>query len=128
MNEIPLDESFQNANSDEQRAELLTKKIAEQERTVFGLRYELAAQEGILEGFLRLREQLGAPTLSHKHTLRGRIIKYLTLHPEMTCTDLANALGTPVTTVNMCLHRNKELFEKNVNGSWVRKCIQSAKT
>lgn len=125
MNEIPLDENFKCATNDEQRIELLSKTIAELERTVFNLRCTLAAQEGILEGFLRLREQLGAPALSHKHTLRGRTIKHLTLHPEMSCTDLAAALCVPVTTMSMCLNRNKELFEKNVNGLWIYKNARS---
>ena len=125
MIEIPLDESFETATTDEQRIELLSKKIIEQERAVFALRFQLAHQEGVLEGLYRLREQLGAPALSHKHTLRGRAIKYLTEHPETNCTDLAKHLSVPVTTMNMCLHRNKELFEQTQAG-W--KCIQSAKT
>jgi len=124
MNEISLDESFNEASTDAERIELLTRKITEQERAVFVMRYQLTVQEGILEGFLRLREQLGAPSLTHKHTLRGRIAKQLSLQPEMTCTDLSNKLSVPVTTVNMCLHRNKELFEKNANGLWTNKCTQ----
>ena len=125
MIEIPLDESFETASNDEQRVTLLTKKIEEQERAVFALRFQLSQQEGVLEGLLRLREQLGAPTLSHKHTLRGRVKKYLLEHPETPCSDLARHLSVPITTMNMCLHRNKNLFEQTEIG-W--KCTQSEKT
>lgn len=124
MNEIPFDESFETATTDEQRIELLSKKITEQERAVFKLRYELTAQESILEGFYRLREQLGAPTLSHKHTLRSRVKKYLTEHPDTPCSDLARHLAVPITTMNMCLHRNKNLFQQTETG-W--KCVQPEK-
>jgi hypothetical protein len=125
MTEIPLDESFSTAKSDEQRIALLSAKIIEQEQVVFAARFQLAHQEGILEALYRLRERLGEPMLSHKHTLRGRAIKYLTEHPETACTDLAKALCTPVTTMSMCLNRNKELFVKNADGLWSNKRIQS---
>jgi len=125
MIEIPLDESFESAKTNEQRIAILSHKILEQENAVFALRYQLNQQEGILEGLYRLREQLGTPTLSHKHTLRGRVIKFLTQHPETTCADIARHLCVPMTTASMYLHRNKNLFQQTEIG-W--KCTQSENT
>lgn len=120
-----MDYDYNKASTDEERLKLLEQQIVEQERIVFNLRHGLATQEGVLEGLYRLREQVGAPALSHKHTLRGRAVKYLLEHPNTPCADLAKTLSVPLTTMNMCLHRNKNLFQQTESG-W--KCIQSAKT
>lgn len=109
---------FEKLNTDEERLEALEQEIHQQECVVFKARYNLTAQEAMLEGLYKLRETLGAPALSHKHTLRGRVIKYLTEHGPQNCTDLAKSLSTPITTMNMCLHRNKKLFEKDANDAW----------
>lgn len=105
--------------NEQERVELLTREIGKLEIQVFSLRLDLAKAEGELEGMYRLREQLGEPALSHKHTLRGRTLKYLAEHPASRCTDMAKSLGVPVTTMSMCLNRNKELFCKNANGDWL---------
>lgn len=109
------------AKSDEERIEVINNAMEQQERVVFDLRCSLAVEEGLMEALMRLREQVGAPPLSPKHTLRGRVAKYLGQHPGITCTELAKALATPVTTVNMCLNRNKQLFEKKADGTWTNK-------
>ena len=106
------------ANSDAERIELLDKQIAEIERAIFALRYSLAIMEGRVEGLMRLRETLGTPKLSAKHTLRGRIQRYLETNPSAGTSEIASSLCTPVTTVSMCLNRNKNLFEKVKTGGW----------
>jgi len=116
-----MNQELNKADSDEKRIDLLSQQIAEQEKVVFMLQYDLALAEGTLEGLKRLRERVGMPTLSHKHTLRGRLIKYLTEHPESECSEIARALDAPVTSVNMALHRNKELFEQTPNKTWVNR-------
>ena len=128
-----VENALQSATTDEQRLGLLEQDIKLQEGIVFNLRYGLAKAEGVLEGLYRLRETLGAPELSHKHTLRGRVIKYLSLHEPQNCTDLAKSLSTPVTTMNMCLNRNKKIFEKDANNAWrltqeAARKVQSADT
>jgi hypothetical protein len=107
------------ADSDSTRVAILDKEIEAQQTKIFTLRYDLALAEGRAEGLLRLRENVGAPLLSPKHTLRARVQKFLEKHPGASTSEIAAALVTPVTTTSMCLGRNKHLFTKVGRGEWV---------
>jgi hypothetical protein len=109
------------ASSDEERVAIVDKEIEAQQAKIFGMRFVLAIDEGRLEGLMRLRERIGAPTLSPKHTLRARVQKYLETSPGAGTSQIAAALCAPVTTISMCLGRNKDLFVQSPGEGWRNK-------
>ncbi len=111
-----LIERLKGFTTDEDRVGFLDQLISDQNQVVLGLQGQLALEEGRIEGLRRLRERIGAPTLSPKHTLRSRIMRYLEAHPDSGTSEIATGLCAPVTTISMTLGRNKDLFEKTTNG------------
>lgn len=119
MNDLTAD--LLKASSDQDRVLLLTNQIQAREAAILKLRVELAMAEGEVEGLIRLRESLGVPKLTPKHTLRARVRKYLEQFPGAGTSQIAASLGSPITTVSMCLGRNKELFEQAPGEGWRNK-------
>jgi hypothetical protein len=118
--DIELMAELAKLSSDDAKVVLLDKEIEIQQAALFTMRYELSMAEGRLEGLMRLRESLGEPKLSPKHTLRARVVKFLEKNPGAGTSRIATGLSAPVTTISMCLGRNKDLFEQS-EGGWRNK-------
>lgn len=108
-------------DTEAERLVAVEKAIEKEQTRIFDLQQELAMAEGRLEGLMRLRERIGLPKLSPKHTLRARVAKYLEKNPGIGTAEIAAGLCAPVTTISMCLNRNKQLFEKTDQGGWTLK-------
>lgn len=119
MSEPELKAELAKVATDDERVAIVDKQVSAQQASIIALRIDLALAEGRLEGLMRLRESIGAPTLSPKHTLRARVIKYLEKNPGAGTSEIAAGLCAPVTTVSMCLGRNKDLFTKTPTDGWV---------
>jgi hypothetical protein len=108
-------------STDAERLAAVEQAIEKQQSQVFDLQQELALAEGQLEGLMRLRERIGLPKLSTRHTLRARVQKYLEKKPGAGTSEIAAGLCAPVTTVSMCLGRNKDIFERRPGEGWANK-------
>ncbi len=121
MNDHDLTADLLKASSDHDRVLLISNQIEAKQAAILKMRVELAMAEGEVEGLVRLRETLGCPKLTPKHTLRARVQKYLEKFPGAGTSQIATSLGAPVTTVSMCLGRNKDLFEQAPGEGWRNK-------